>query len=121
MTQRDRSDTPEIVLCGNPSPIGNTNPCPLEKDHEGEHLCWGEGLAHGNTYGITVLNHAGERRYHFTMEGRTRPEELCALLAVMDVMNDPERFVSAEERAEYRRCQESVIRARRDPLNEGRL
>lgn len=77
---------PEIVLCGEQSPIANTEPCPLENDHEGEHLCWGEGHIHGSTYGVTVMKHSGERVYHATMEGRSTPEMVCALLALMDAV-----------------------------------
>lgn len=115
---------PAIALCGASSPISNTNACPRETGHDGEHYCWGEGKAHGNIYGIAVLTFAGEKVYHLTMEGRTQPEELCALLALMEVVADPERAAAAlpeADRRKYRESLESIVRARRDPMDEGRI
>lgn len=76
----------ELVLCGEPSPILNTLPCPREHGHDGEHYCWGEGRIDHRRYGITVLTFEGERVYHFTMEGQTTADELCALLAFFELV-----------------------------------
>ena len=77
-----------VKLCGAPTPIGNTRDCPRERGHDGEHYCWGEGHISGRRYGITVMTFDGERVAHYTMEGKTTPEELCALIAFSEVVRD---------------------------------
>lgn len=70
------------------------------------------------------MTFAGEKVCHLTMEGRTQPEELCALLAYFELLADPARAIAAlpeAARREYERCQQSIVDARRDPLNEGRI
>lgn len=111
---------PTISLCGESSPIGNTRDCPREAGHDGEHYCWGEGKAHGNTYGITVMTFAGEKVYHLTMEGRSKPEEVCCLLALMEAVVNPTTLSDAEEKR-YWESRQSIVDARRDPLDEGRI
>lgn len=76
-----------LVLCGEPSPIGNTNACPQEKDHDGEHYCWGEAPhGHDNSYGVTVMTFSGERVMHMTMIGPSEPETVCAVIGLTEVL-----------------------------------
>lgn len=51
-------------------------------------------------WGITVLTFDGERVYHFTMQGRTKPEELCAMLAYFDAVAIAHAAKRAEESAD---------------------
>jgi hypothetical protein len=87
---------PELQLCGEPTPIGNTRDCPREKGHDGPHYAWAEGHKHGNDYGITVMTFGGEKVLHFSMTGKTTAEELCVLIAYFEWIAERKRGIEAE-------------------------
>ena len=92
-----------LVLCGEPTSIIGTKPCPREKGHQDEHYCWAEGHIRVRQTGITVLTHAGERVLHLRMEGQSTPEEVCALVEYFEWLRTPEGK-AALERSRGRRA-----------------
>lgn len=79
----------QLTLCGEPSGVPGTEPCPREKGHDGDHYTWWQSFQPGRKRGrngITIANVATRKTImHVTFDGYAEPEEIAALVALSDV------------------------------------
>ncbi len=80
----------DFVLCGNPCPFPNRwEPCPKVKDHTDEHAYWSQTARSGaksGRNGIWIADEGGEILAHVSFEGAANAEDICALLALQEVV-----------------------------------
>lgn len=65
--------------------------CPLEADHEGEHLIWRQDpyeTADGEGWRINVWTAAGEPEASSSFRSPATPLEVCALVALIYALRD---------------------------------
>ena len=78
---------PTLTLCGTPALIAGWESCPLESGHKGKCLCWTQtGQRRRN--GVWVRDRVGTAILHATFDGVVTAEEVCATLAILDVLHE---------------------------------
>lgn len=99
-----------------------TEGCVLYADHDGAHVWWHQSATSPTARhsGVWFYEDDGKAIAHADFDGKITAEQAAALFAILTVARDPARVLPPEEVAEYERCQQSVIDARRSAeRNEG--
>lgn len=81
----------ELVLCGDKGPERirdhGFSACPLDQGHEGAHFYYSQtkpDAKRGVNNGVWVVDEEGKTAMHMTYDGGAKPEEVGALLALLE-------------------------------------